>query len=65
MSYTSQAAAHRETEVLAATPGQLVVIVHDRLLVSLRRARLAVDGGTAELRGAFARAETEGREAAR
>lgn len=52
MSYTSQAAAYREMEVLAATPGQLVVIVYDQLLVSLRRARLALDGGTAELRGA-------------
>lgn len=52
MSYTSQAAAYREMEVLSATPGQLVVIVYDHLLVSLRRARLALDGGTFEVRSA-------------
>ncbi len=50
MSYTSQAAAYREMEVLSATPGQLVVILYDHLLVSLRRARLAVDAGNFEMR---------------
>ncbi len=52
MSYTSQAAAYREMEVLSATPGQLAVIVYDHLLVSLRRARIALDGGSFELRSA-------------
>ena len=50
MGYTSQAAAYRGSEALAAPPDQLVVNVYDQLLVSLRRARLAVDGAPAEVR---------------
>lgn len=50
MSYTGQAATYREVEVLSASPGELVVILYDHLLVSLRRARIAVDAGNFELR---------------
>jgi flagellar secretion chaperone FliS len=46
MSYSSNAAiAYRERDVLTATPGRLVVIVFDHLLVSLRRARFAMEAG--------------------
>lgn len=40
--FAKQAARYRESEVLSATPAQLVVIVYDHLLVNLRRARLLV-----------------------
>lgn len=40
MSYAAQAGRYREAEVLSASPGQLVVIIYDHLLVNLRRARL-------------------------
>jgi flagellar protein FliS len=43
MSYgaaAKQAARFREAEVLSATPGQLVLILYDHLLLNLRRARL-------------------------
>jgi flagellar secretion chaperone FliS len=53
VSYASQAARYREMEVLSATPGQLVVMLYDHLLVSLRRARLALDGGNIEVRSAM------------
>ena len=43
MSYSRQATRYRETEVLTATPGQLVVLLYDHLLLSLRRARAAMD----------------------
>ena len=45
MSYSRQATRYRETEVLTATPGQLVVLLYDHLLVSLRRARVAMEAG--------------------
>jgi flagellar secretion chaperone FliS len=51
MSYGKQAARYRETEVLTATPGQLVVLLFDHLLASLRRARLAMVNGDFELQG--------------
>jgi len=43
MSYQKQASRYRETEVLTATPGQLVVLLYDHLLLSLRRARAAME----------------------
>jgi len=43
MSYGRQASRYREMEVLSATPGQLVVLLYDHLLMSLRRARTAMD----------------------
>jgi flagellar protein FliS len=42
MSYGRQANRYRETEVLTATPGQLVVLLYDHLLGSLHRARAAL-----------------------
>ncbi|MGQ0766231.1 MAG: flagellar export chaperone FliS [Gemmatimonadota bacterium] len=40
MSYAAQAGRYREAEVLSASPGQLVMLIYDHLLVNLRRARL-------------------------
>jgi flagellar secretion chaperone FliS len=51
MSYGKQAARYRETEILTATPGQLVVLLFDHLLVSLSRAKLAMANGDFELQG--------------
>ena len=51
MSYGTQAARYRETEVLTATPGQLVVLLFDHLLVSLRRAKTAMANAEFELQG--------------
>ena len=51
MSYGTQAARYRETEVLTATPGQLVVLLFDHLLVSLRRAKVAMANGEFEQQG--------------
>src|SRR5689334_10172567 len=51
MSYGKQAARYRETEVLTATPGQLVVLLFDHLLVSLRRAKTAMTNGEFEVQG--------------
>lgn len=50
MTYTSQATRYRETQVMTASPAQLVVMLFDHLLVSLRRARLAIEAGEVELR---------------
>jgi flagellar protein FliS len=50
MSYATQASRYREMEVASATPGQLVVIVYDHLLVCLRRARMAMEAGNLEQR---------------
>ena len=43
MTYSRQASRYRETEVLTATPGQLVVLLYDHMLLSLRRARTAME----------------------
>jgi flagellar secretion chaperone FliS len=51
MSYARNASRYRETEVLTATPGQLVVLLYDHLLVSLRRASVAMAGQDLELQG--------------
>jgi flagellar protein FliS len=51
MSYSRQAARYRETEVLTATPGQLVVLLYDHLLLSLRRARAAMDARDIDAQG--------------
>ena len=51
MSYARQASRYRETEVLTATPGQLVVLLYDHLLLSLRRASVAMAGKDFELQG--------------
>jgi len=49
MSY-SQANVYREREVLSASPEKLVIITFDRVLVNLRRARMAIEAGNIELR---------------
>ena len=49
MSYGRQATRYRDTEVLTATPGQLVVLLYDHLLASLHRARAAMDARNDEL----------------
>jgi flagellar protein FliS len=46
----AQAARYREAELLSATPGQLVVMLFDKMLLTLRRARLAMDAGDIEQR---------------
>jgi flagellar protein FliS len=51
MSYSRQASRYRETEVLTATPGQLVVLLYDHLLTSLRRARVAMEARELEAQG--------------
>ncbi|MEO8562956.1 MAG: flagellar export chaperone FliS [bacterium] len=48
MSYVAQTA-YRDMEVLSASPGRLVVIVYDFLLVHLRRAGIAIDTANAQL----------------
>lgn len=52
MSYASPAAQYQETAVFSASPAQLVVMIYDHLLLSLRRARLGVEKQNPELRGA-------------
>lgn len=46
----ANAGKYQEMQVLAASPGQLVIMVYDHLLVSLKRARLAMDRGDVEQR---------------
>ncbi len=50
MSYAGQANQYRDMEVLSASPGQLVVLLYENLLVNLRRCRMAVETGNAEVR---------------
>jgi flagellar protein FliS len=49
MSYAAATSAYRDMEVLSATPGRLVVIVYDFLLVNLRRTGIAMDTNNFEL----------------
>jgi flagellar protein FliS len=41
--YASQAARYRDAELACASPGQLVVMLFDKILLTLRRARLAIE----------------------
>ena len=50
VSYATHAAQYQEVAVRSASPGQLVVMVYDHLLLGLRRAKLAVTQGNDELR---------------
>ena len=52
VSHSTHAAQYQEAAVRSASPGQLVVMVYDHLLLHLRRTRLAVEQGNAELRAA-------------
>jgi flagellar protein FliS len=47
----SYAQSYRDISVLSASPGQLVVMLYDNLLVGLRRTRMAMEAGNVELRG--------------
>lgn len=42
---TSQATRYRDAELASATPGQLVVLLFDKMALTLRRARVAMDAG--------------------
>ena len=53
MTYVQQSTRYREMEVLSASPGQLVVILYDHLLASLRRARLGIEDNNVEQRVAY------------
>ncbi len=50
MSYASQSSSYRQMEIHAATPERLVVIVFEQLVVSLERARIAMQRKDIELR---------------
>ena len=50
MSYADATSAYRQMEILSASPGQLVVIIYDYLLVQLRRIDIAIENGDVELR---------------
>ena len=48
--YATQAARYRDAELGTATPGQLVVMLYDKMLLTLRRARIAFDAKQIEVR---------------
>lgn len=41
--YAAQANRYREAELASASPGQLVVMLYDKMLLTLRRARVAME----------------------
>jgi flagellar protein FliS len=55
----SQAARYRDAELASATPGQLVVMLFDKMLLTLRRARVAIDAADIEQRTTQLIAATE------
>jgi flagellar protein FliS len=48
--YSAQAARYRDAELVGASAGQLVVMLYDKMLLTLRRARLACEAKQIELR---------------
>ena len=50
MSYSNQAAAYRQREGAAATPGRLLLMVYDHVLANLARATVAHNNGLIEAR---------------
>jgi flagellar protein FliS len=48
--YGGQVARYRDTDLASASPGRLVVMLYDQILLSLRRARVALDAGQIEAR---------------
>ena len=48
--YGGHAARYRDAELMSATPGQLVVMLFDKMLLTLRRARVAVEARQIEER---------------
>lgn len=49
MTYSARSASYREMEILSASPGRLVVMMFDHLMVQFERARIAIDRGDIEL----------------
>lgn len=50
MSYRQQASRYQDVQVLSASPAQLVVLLYDHLLVSLRRAGITAQANELEQR---------------
>lgn len=50
MTYAAPASTYQEVAVRSASPGQLVVMVYDHLLLNLRRARMGMERQDVELR---------------
>ena len=48
--YASQAARYRDAELASATPGQLIVMLFDKMLLTLRRAKIACEAKRIEER---------------
>ena len=48
--YAAQTSRYRDAELIGATPGQLIVMAYDKLLLTLRRARIACEADQIELR---------------
>jgi len=48
--YGGHAARYRDTDLASASPGRLIVMLYDQILLSLRRARVAMDAGQIETR---------------
>jgi flagellar protein FliS len=48
--FASQAARYRDAELQTATPGQLIVMLFDKMLLTLRRARIACEAKQIEVR---------------
>ena len=48
--YAGQAARYRDNDLSSASPGRLVVLLFDQIVLSVRRARMALDAGQIELR---------------
>jgi flagellar secretion chaperone FliS len=45
-----QASRYRDNDLASASPGRLVVMLFDQIILSVRRARMAMDAGQIELR---------------
>ena len=48
--YASQASRYRDNDLASASPGRLVVMLFDQIVISIRRARIALDTKQIELR---------------
>jgi flagellar protein FliS len=48
--FASQAARYRDAELQTATPGQLIVMLYDKMILTLRRARIACEAKQIEVR---------------
>ena len=48
--YAGQASRYRDNDLSSASPGRLVVMLFDQIVLSVRRARMAMEAGQIELR---------------